>query len=76
MDTQGCSYEKDFAYKVVPSITLKTIAHATPALCCNTCRGLSNCAVFVLDKGKTCSILSANQGGSAEVGAVSGTAKH
>lgn len=73
---QGCSYETDFAYKVVPSITLKIIAHATPVACCNACRALSNCAVFVLDKDKTCSVLSANQGGGAEMGAVSGTAKH
>ena len=71
----GCEYQQDFAYKAVKSITLKTIPHATNAMCCAACRADSDCAVFVVSPSKTCSVLSANQGGAALKGAVSGTPK-
>jgi hypothetical protein len=67
----GCSFQRDFAYKVVKSITLKTIEGATAAMCCAACRAIGDCAVFVLSAGKTCSVLSANQGGTSVHGAVS-----
>lgn len=73
----GCAYQQDFAYKAVKSITLKTIPHATNAVCCAACRADNDCAVFVVSPApsKTCSVLSANQGGAALKGAVSGTPK-
>lgn len=71
----GCGYQQDFAYKVVRSITLKTVPHATNDVCCAACRADNDCAVFVISPSKTCSVLSANQGGAALKGAVSGTPK-
>lgn len=73
----GCGYQQDFAYKVVKSITLKTILHSTNAACCAACRADNDCAVFVVSPppSKTCSVLSANQGGDTLKGAVSGTPK-
>jgi len=41
--------------------------------CCSACRADTECAVFVLDAKKQCSLLSANQGGDAEMGTLSGS---
>jgi alpha-L-fucosidase len=72
----GCAYHQDFAWKVCDSgncKVLKTIAHATPAMCCAACRVDTECAVFVVSPEKTCKTMSANQGGAALKGAISGT---
>jgi hypothetical protein len=68
----GCKLQQDFAYKVLASITIKTIAGASEGACCAACGGELACAVFVLGADKTCTLLSANQGGAAAAGAVSG----
>jgi hypothetical protein len=69
----GCSYEKDFAWKIVKSITITAAPKSTPAACCALCRTHTTCAVFVLGVDKTCTLLSANQGGVKSEGVISGT---
>lgn len=72
----GCAYQQDFAWKVCDSgncKVLKTIEHATPAMCCAACSADVACAVFVVDPTKKCSTMTANQGGAPLKGAVSGT---
>lgn len=69
----GCAYERNFAYKIVPSITIATSAGQTVAGCCALCRAKTQCAVFVLSPSHgTCTLMSANQGGAASAGWVSG----
>lgn len=72
----GCTYQQDFAWKVCDSgncKVLKTIAAATPAMCCAACSADTACAIFVVSPNKTCKTMTANQGGAALKGAVSGT---
>jgi hypothetical protein len=69
----GCSYLKDFAYKLVGSITISTTADATAAHCCGLCRATTKCAVFVLSPKGVCTLMSANQGGAASASWISGT---
>jgi|ERR1712130_379282 len=68
----GCSFMEDFAYNHPKEITIKTIQNSNPTKCCNSCRSDSTCAVFVMDTSHTCYLLSANQGGKAEAGYISG----
>jgi hypothetical protein len=79
----GCSYQQDFQYKIVKSITISTLAGVTLPACCDACRAQTDCAVFTLTQSPTatatasastlCTLLSANQGGSAVKGAISGS---
>jgi len=71
----GCSFQQSFRYKIVDDITLSTIQKSSPQACCEACRSESECAVFVLDTEKTCTLLSANQGGDDEDGVLSGSPK-
>lgn len=68
----GCSALKDFAYKIVASITLKVAKNLDVTQCCLLCRSTTGCAVFVHTAAAGCTILSANQGGDAESGTTSG----
>jgi hypothetical protein len=70
----GCSYTQDFAYKIVASIVISKIAGATASQCCAACQSHLTCAVFVVQSGE-CTLLSANQGGAAAAGAISGAPK-
>jgi alpha-L-fucosidase len=70
----GCSYSQDFAYKIVESIIITKVAGSTASKCCAVCQSHLNCAVFVLQSGE-CTLLSANQGGSAAAGTISGAPK-
>lgn len=70
---QGCNYLSDFRYKTVDEITIKTVQHSSAEACCAACRADTECAVFVLDAEKLCTLLSANQGGDAEKGTLSGS---
>lgn len=71
----GCSFQQAFKYKIVDDITLSTISASSPQACCEACRAEAECAVFVLDTDKSCTLLSANQGGDAEDGVLSGSPK-
>ena len=71
----GCSYEKDFKWKIVKSITIATLPSATLSKCCSACEAHTTCAVFVFDTDKTCTLLSANQGGAKAPGVTSGMPK-
>eukprot|EP01059_Diplonema_ambulator_P010758 TRINITY_DN20796_c0_g1_i1.p1 TRINITY_DN20796_c0_g1~~TRINITY_DN20796_c0_g1_i1.p1 ORF type:complete len:540 (+),score=167.42 TRINITY_DN20796_c0_g1_i1:68-1687(+) len=68
----GCNYQEDFAYKIVPDIVISTTKGTTLQNCCTLARSAPSCSVFVFDTDKTCTLLSANQGGDASTGAVSG----
>lgn len=70
---QGCNYLSDFRYKTVDEITIGTIQDSSAEICCNSCRSNTDCAVFVLDSKKLCTLLSANQGGDVEAGTLSGS---
>merc|ERR1712187_907174 len=70
---QGCNYISDFRYKTVDDITIDTLRGSSSEACCDACRAKSECAVFVLDADKVCTLLSANQGGDAEKGTLSGS---
>merc|ERR1712070_572626 len=70
---ESCSYLSDFRYKIVDDITIDTIKGSSSSACCTACRGNVACAVFVLTSDKTCTLLSANQGGDAEKGTLSGS---
>lgn len=72
----GCGYQQDFAYKIVPSITISSTKGSTLEKCCALAQAASDCAVFVFDAAKTCTLLSANQGGDASPGTVSGLPLH
>jgi hypothetical protein len=74
-EPEGCSFIQAFKYKIVDEITLSTTQESSPQACCAACRATSECAVFVLDAAKTCTLLSANQGGDAEDGVLSGSPK-
>jgi alpha-L-fucosidase len=74
-EPEGCSFQQAFRYKIVDDITLSTTQGSSPQACCEACRAESECAVFVLDTDKTCTLLSANQGGDAEDGVLSGSPK-
>lgn len=69
----GCNYLSDFRYKTVDDITIDKIQGSSGEACCTACRANTACAVFVLDGEKLCTLLSANQGGDAEKGTLSGT---
>ena len=79
----GCSYQQDFQYKIVKSITISTLAGVTLPACCDACRAQTDCAVFTLTQSPSetttasastlCTLLSANQGGSTIKGAISGS---
>jgi len=71
---QGCSFVKAFKYKIVEEITIKTLTDSSSIACCSACRSESTCAVFVFESGK-CTLLSANQGGDAVEGVLSGSPK-
>ena len=68
----GCAYHQNFAYKIVPSITISTSENSSPSKCCALCRKHVECAVFVLDPKKVCTVMSANQGGEGIAGFLSG----
>jgi len=68
----GCNYLSDFRYKIVDEITIKKIQRSSAEACCSACRADTECAVFVLDGSKDCTLLSANQGGETEKGTLSG----
>lgn len=72
-EPQGCSFVESFKYKVVDEITLDTQPNSNPQACCAACKSTSGCAVFVLDTEKTCTLLSANQGGDSQDGFLSGS---
>ena len=71
----GCSYQKDFKWKIVPSITIATLPGSTLNKCCSACQAHTTCAVFVFDTDESCTLLSANQGGAKASGVTSGTPK-
>jgi len=68
----GCNYLSDFRYKIVDEITIKKIQRSSAEACCFACRSDTECAVFVLDSSKDCTLLSSNQGGETEKGTLSG----
>eukprot|EP01064_Diplonema_japonicum_P023838 TRINITY_DN3427_c0_g1_i1.p1 TRINITY_DN3427_c0_g1~~TRINITY_DN3427_c0_g1_i1.p1 ORF type:complete len:560 (+),score=179.98 TRINITY_DN3427_c0_g1_i1:64-1680(+) len=70
---QGCAFTSNFAYNAPANIVISSTKGSTSSACCSSCRALSNCAVFTLSAAKTCVLLSANQGGDATQGALSGS---
>mmetsp|Transcript_26537 Transcript_26537/g.69814 ORF Transcript_26537/g.69814 Transcript_26537/m.69814 type:complete len:214 (+) Transcript_26537:282-923(+) len=72
----GCSFVNDFAYKIVPSITVTAEQEPTVTACCALCHQHAECAVFVFDASGLCTVMSANQGGEPKAGAISGSPNH
>ena len=68
----GCTLLRDFAYKIVKSITISTTPSTGSKACCALCEAQETCAVFVVSPSDTCTLLSANQGGAAAAGWISG----
>jgi hypothetical protein len=68
----GCSVMQDFAYKVVPSITIASASNSNAKACCQLCTAHIECAVFVLSPTNQCTVMSANQGGAPTPGWISG----
>ena len=68
----GCSVMKDFAYSVVKSITIASASNSNAKACCQLCTAHVECAVFVLSPTSQCTVMSANQGGAATAGWISG----
>lgn len=69
----GCSFIPNFKYKVVDSITIRTLPGSSPEACCSACKSIAQCAVFVLETDHGCTLLSANQGGFQAQNVVSGS---
>ena len=71
--SSGCSLQQNFSFKIVPSIIISTANVANEQECCSKCSLEPTCASFVLAPDKTCTLISANQGGGPKKGYVSGT---
>jgi len=70
---EGCSFQKGFKYKIAAGITISVHHGFSASGCCEACRAVTECAVFVLDASRTCTLLSANQGGAPAMdGSISG----
>eukprot|EP00035_Acanthoeca_spectabilis_P038765 m.55999 g.55999 ORF g.55999 m.55999 type:complete len:711 (+) comp9286_c0_seq2:153-2285(+) len=69
----GCSFVRNFAYTIVPSITVVSQKVSSVEACCSLCSAHPECAVFVQDGAGLCTVMSANQGGAAATGATSGS---
>eukprot|EP00040_Diaphanoeca_grandis_P035276 m.221268 g.221268 ORF g.221268 m.221268 type:complete len:730 (-) comp33344_c0_seq1:30-2219(-) len=67
-----CELQKNFAYKIVPGITLGNSTVSGTSECCSLCLQNKECAQFVLSPSNVCTRLSANQGGGPDQGFVSG----